>query len=392
VLAAIAVIAVAPHVDAKSRPRGPKGSTMLKLALAATATVAAGTTVYLLTSHHDAARTSAPARVAAQPAVRLGAGKHGLAHALALGPTAAPREIPSRSLAESDLALLPADSEAVIGLNFAQLQQSALWKQYIAPRMTTDDLRGFAAECGFDPVTSLGAMTIGLRGLSGDAPTGTLVLHGFDKTKVMDCFAQKASPKLESSGVHVAVDNGVVLIDSPDRTSHAAFTFTDDSTAVVVIGPAAATREGVADVLAGNHSLRGSTELSAALQNVNTDASLWAVLSDSSPLIGTANGSIAPYTSQKLGTVYLSLDVTDALAFDAGVHLGSPGDVAAAVTTITSKIDAVDPNKTLRGYFDQLDVFADGSDLIFSVAIAGDQLPMLGASLALQGAITASSD
>ena len=29
-----------------------------------------------------------------------------------------------------DLALLPADSEMVMGLNFAQLQQSALWKEF----------------------------------------------------------------------------------------------------------------------------------------------------------------------------------------------------------------------------------------------------------------------
>jgi RNA polymerase sigma factor (sigma-70 family) len=393
VLAAIAVIAVAPHVDAKPRPKGPKGSTMLKLALAATATVAAGTTIYLLASHHDDPhpRAATATKAAARPAVRLGAGKGGLAHALALGPTSAPREIPSRSIAESDLALLPADSEAVIGLNFAQLQHSALWQQYVALRMETDELRQFAAECGFDPVASLGAITVGLRGLSGDSPTGTLVLHGFDKAKVLACFEDKASPKLEQGGVHVAVDNGVVMIESPDHTQHAAFTFTDASTAVVVLGPEAATREGIEHVLAGDHSLRGSTELAAALQNVNTDASLWAVLSDSSPLIGTANGSLAPYTSQKLGTVYLSLDVTDSLAFDAGVHLGSPADVAAAVATITSKIEAVDPTKTLRGYFDQLDVFADGSDLIVSVSLAGDQLPMLGTAIALQATMTASA-
>ena len=57
------------------------------------------------------------------PALHYGAGKLGLAHALALGPTAAPQQIQSRSVAESDLGLLPADSDAVIGINVAQLQQ-----------------------------------------------------------------------------------------------------------------------------------------------------------------------------------------------------------------------------------------------------------------------------
>ena len=60
----------------------------------------------------------------------------------------------------------------------------------------------------------------------------------------------------------------------------------------------------------------------------------------------------------------------------------------------TSKIEAVDPNRTLRQYFDQLDVFADGSDLIFSVAIAGNQLLPLAGALAMQhaGSISASAN
>lgn len=396
VLAAIAVIAVAPHVDATPRrmKTRPKGSTMLKLALAATATIAAGTTLYLATSHDDAAPARPAAstpKAAARPALRLGAGKGRLAHLPTLGPTAAPRAIPSRSVAESDLALLPADAEAVIGLNFTQLQHSALWQQFVAPQLATaGDLHDVAARCGFDPVASLGAVTVGLRGLSTDKPTGTLVLHGFDKQKALACFDQHAAPELERDGVHVTADRGVVLLESHDRTQHIGFTFTDDSTAVVVLGPEAATRDGIERAIAGGHSLRGSTELTAALQNVNTDASLWMLLSDSSPLVGTANGSIAPFTAQKLGTVYVSLDVSDSIALDAGVGLGSPANVAAALATITSKIDAIDPDQTLRGFFDQLDLFADGSDLIVSVTIAGDQLPMLAGAAALRAKVTAS--
>ncbi|HEY6039233.1 MAG TPA: hypothetical protein VIV58_33350, partial [Kofleriaceae bacterium] len=143
----------------------------------------------------------------------------------------------------------------------------------------------------------------------------------------------------------------------------------------------------------GAHGLRGTPGFSDALSDVNTDASMWAMLSDASELVGGVNGAISPYTQQKLGTVYFSLDVTDALAFDAGVHLGSPAEVARAVATITAQIEAVDPNKTLRQYFDQLDVFADGSDLIFSVAIAGDQLlPLAGAAAMLHaGSLSASA-
>ena len=395
VLAAIAVIAIAPHVDAKTRPPGgrPKGSTMLKLALAATATLAAGTTIYLLASHHDGgAAKVAAARPA--PALRFGANAHGLAHATAIGPTAAPRQIASRSVAEADLAYVPGDADAVIGLNLAQLQRSALWQQYVGKDLAdSPEIKAFAAECGFDPMASLAHVTIGLRGLGGDhAPTGTVVVHGLDRAKATSCFTQKAMPKLEADGPHVTVDQDVVLIDSPDRTAHLGVTFVDDSTALFVIGPAGATRQGVLDVAAGKHGVSSTPGFTDALADVNTDASVWAMLSDASPVVGTVNGAISPYTAQKLGTLYFSLSVTDALALDAGVHLGSPADVARAVATITSKIDEIDPNKTLRQYFDQLDVVADGSDLIFSVAIAGNQLLPLAGAAAMQhaGSLSAS--
>jgi RNA polymerase sigma factor (sigma-70 family) len=388
VLAAIAVTAFAPHVDANPRPSvgRPKGSTMLKLALAATATVAAGTTIYLLASHHGASNVPG-AKIGAQPALRLGAGKLGLAHEPALGPTAAPRQIASRSVAEADLAYVPADAEAVIGFNVTQLEHSALWQQFVAKDLLDSaEMKEFVAECGFDPLVSLSHVTVGVKGLGGGGVSGTVVVHGFAKAKAMACFNTRAVPELAKAGPHVTIDRGVAMIDSPDRTSHVGFTFLDDSTALVVFGPAAETRQGILDVASGGHGLRGTPGFTDALSDVNTDASMWAMLSDASELVGSVNGAISPYTQQKLGTVYFSLDVTDAIAFDAGVHLGSPADVARAVATITSQIDAIDPNKTLRQYFDQLDVFADGSDLIFSVAIAGNQLLPLAGSVAMQHA------
>ena len=160
-----------------------------------------------------------------------------------------------------------------------------------------------------------------------------------------------------------------------------------------MFGAPAATRQGILDVASGRHGLRGTPGFTDALGDIDTDASMWGMTSDASPLVGTVNGAISPYTEQKLGTLYFSLNVTDAIALDAGVHLGSPAEVARAVATITSQIEAIDPNKTLRQYFDQLDVFADGSDLIVSVAVAGNQLLPLAAATAMQqgGSISGST-
>ena len=86
----------------------------------------------------------------------------------------------------SDLELLPVDSEAVIGVNFQQLQGSALWQQYVAPKLAgVAGIDKFKAICGFDPLSTLQTMSIGMKGLSGDEPTGSIVVHGYSRKTAM---------------------------------------------------------------------------------------------------------------------------------------------------------------------------------------------------------------
>jgi hypothetical protein len=68
------------------------------------------------------------------------------------GPVAA-----ATAVGSDDLSLLPADSEMVMGLNFAQLQQSALWKQYSPLFMgkISSGLADFKTACGFDPMEAI---------------------------------------------------------------------------------------------------------------------------------------------------------------------------------------------------------------------------------------------
>ena len=94
-------------------------------------------------------------------------------------------------VAGDDLSLLPADSEMVLGLNFAQLQQSALWKQF-APKLMdkmSKGLNDFKAACGFDPMEAVKSVTMGLKGVGNDQPDGAVVVHGLDKAKSMACLA-----------------------------------------------------------------------------------------------------------------------------------------------------------------------------------------------------------
>ena len=112
-----------------------------------------------------------------------------------------------------DLSLLPVDSEMVMGLNFAQLQQSALWKQFSPKLMekAAGGLAEFKATCGFDPLEAVKSVSMGLKGLGGDAPDGAIVVHGLDKAKVMACV-DKAKDEAAKKGTEITVDGDVFIV------------------------------------------------------------------------------------------------------------------------------------------------------------------------------------
>src|SRR5512139_2329192 len=71
-------------------------------------------------------------------------------------PGAAKKDTAPAVAAKDDLGLIPVDSEAVIGLNWGQLQGSPLWKQFVEPEMKKDaefnkNMDDFKSRCGFDP-------------------------------------------------------------------------------------------------------------------------------------------------------------------------------------------------------------------------------------------------
>ena len=57
----------------------------------------------------------------------------------------------------ADLTLLPVDSELVLGVDFAALSASAVWKQMIEPQVMSASIKGKLADykqkCGYDPMT-----------------------------------------------------------------------------------------------------------------------------------------------------------------------------------------------------------------------------------------------
>ncbi len=360
VMAAITATALSSRVDAST---SPKGSTMNKLAVSASALAVVGATAYFATRSHRTA-THSPT-----DALSLHYGT-GVARPPTLAAAAAPMAIVARTQATGDLPYLPADADAVLGIDVAKLRGSSLWQQFVAPALSSaTPIQQFAAMCGFDPIAAISSATLGLRGFGNDESfSGTAVLHGIDRTKAMACFDASGVPAAQQNGVQVAVDGNVALLTTPDGF-HAGFTFVDDSTALVVLGPDAATAAGIAKIAAGGGGLDATAGFSTLFANVAADDALWLVVTDTSPLLGQINASSAQYTNIKVHGVFGSLDVADTLSLHGGIRVDSPALADQIVADAQQQLDAIAKAGVSTKYFDQLDIVSDGNDVLLDVTM-----------------------
>lgn len=365
VLATVAAIVLPSRVDA--HPLKAKGSTMLKLALVASALVAAGTTVYLVQRHGTPQPTTPVLAHAATAPLHYGTGA---ARRPALGPTAPARPSVARAASVEDLALLPPDSDVVIGIDMARIQHSPLWQQLVVPALANaPGLADYKAECGFDPIGSLASVTVGMKGNARASMVGAIVIHGVAKAKALACIKTRG-PKHDTNNT-LRFDGDVVLV-ARDGLAHAAMTFLDDSTALIVLGPDA-TKDGIAKI-AERRGTPASSAYSDMLGEINTDDAVWLAVSDGSQMLAQANRMLAAHTAIQLHGLYGSIDFADGLVINAGARTGSPELVAKLVSDVQHNIDAAAARGEVAQLFEQLDVNADGGDLIISVAMSTSQL------------------
>jgi RNA polymerase sigma factor (sigma-70 family) len=368
VVAAIAAtFAIPSHVDASPVS---KGSTMLKLAIAASTLAVVGTTAFLLRGHDDAP-AAPPVQTQAKALLHYGAQPPRVP---TLGPTATPHVTAARQAAATDLGLLPADADVVFGIDMARIKGSALWQMFVAPQLgNATGLHEFAAKCGFDPLASLSSVSIGVRGVATHGrAAGTIVIHGFDKAKAWACLRtqQWDGPNAYTS---VTVDGDVLLLTHTHGS--AGITFINDSTALVVFSTGTITKATMDSVTTGDSGLEASPAFADLFHNINSDDPLWFVIGPSSSLFTKVNAAIATKLPDlQVNALYGSIDITDAISVQAGMRLATADQVNGLVAKIQPEIDKLVANHTLSEYFDQLDVNADGGDVIVSLAVNASQL------------------
>jgi hypothetical protein len=266
-----------------------------------------------------------------------------------------------------DLALLPVDSEMVMGLNFAQLQQSALWKQF-SPKLMEKAATGlaqFKVACGFDPLEAVKSVSMGLKGLGGAQPDGVIVVHGPEKAKVMACV-DKAKAEAAKQGTEITVDGDVFVVkDKSGQPS--AFTFVSDNTLIGTIGTMG-TKDGVLAAAKGQSALKSSATFTEMFSKINTQDSLWLLMNGNSPAFSKM-GSMGV----KPKAIFGSINVTDGPTVDMRMRLGTPDEAKQLVTMLQGQLN----NPQVKQMFDKLDVVQDGADAKFAVAMSNQKLQQL---------------
>ena len=266
-----------------------------------------------------------------------------------------------------DLSLLPADSEMVMGLNFAQLQQSALWKQFSPKLMEkmAGGLAEFKAACGFDPMEAVKTVSIGMKGIGGANTEGALVIHGPDKAKSTGCL-DKAKAEAAKKGTDITVDGNVFLIKDKGGQS-TAWTFVNNDTLLGVIGPTAS-KDSVLAAAKGGSALKTSQTFVEMYSKINTKDSLWLLINGNAPFMAKA-----AQAGVKPKAVFGSVNVTDGLTVDMRIRLGSPDEATQLVNMAKGQTD----NPQVKQMFDKFDVTADANDCKFTVAMSNQKLQNL---------------
>lgn len=269
--------------------------------------------------------------------------------------------------ASDDLSLLPVDSEVVMGLNFAQLQKSVLWKKIVEPQLMKSDVQQklgkFKDTCGFDPFAAVQSISMGLKGVGADKPDGVIVVHGPEKGKVLPCL-DKVKAEAEKEGTTVTVDDDVVSFKGKDGDTFA-FTYVNDTTLVGVVG-ANATPAGVKAAAAGGSALKTSAAFVEMYGKIKSQDSLWMLMNGASKAFDQAAG-----LGFRPKAVFGSVNVTDGLTVDMNVRLDSPDKATQFASMMKQQAGQLAP------MVDKLDITSDAADVKLAVAMSSQKLDAL---------------
>ena len=257
---------------------------------------------------------------------------------------------------------LPIDSEVVLSLDAERLRRSPVWAMLESKLLAAAgrDLQMFKTVCGFDPVTSIRGITIGIKNLKQDTPDGVLVVSGLDRVRLTECMTK--ARKQGDKAVQVAADGTVTIAAEGANDSPVVFGFVDDSTVVAMIGPATSSASFSA-VLASGAPLRKSPAFGELVGRIKLESALWTVINGNSSVFEQA-AALGVKPKAIVGFVNL------ATGMDANVRirLSTPQEAQQLTTMAQGQLGMA------QGFFEKLEVAADGADVAVLAVMTEAQL------------------
>jgi hypothetical protein len=246
---------------------------------------------------------------------------------------------------------LPIDSEVVLSLDAEQLRRSPVWSMLETKLLAAagPDLQMFKAVCGFDPVTSIRGITIGIKNLKQDTPDGILVVSGLDRARLTACM-DKARQQGDQA-VQVAADGTVTIAAEGAGDTPVVFGFVDASTAVAMIGPATSSSAFAAALAAGS-PLRKSPAFGELIGRVNLESALWTVINGNSSVFEQAAA-----LGMKPRAIVGSVSLASGLDASVRIRLSTPQEAQQITTMAQGQLGMA------TNFFEKLEVTADGTDV-----------------------------
>lgn len=266
---------------------------------------------------------------------------------------------------QDDLAYLPADSEIVMGVNFAQIQQSALWKQFVEPVMMKGDVRAkldeFKAVCGLDPMTTVKSFSFGLKNLAGGKPDGVAIGSGVDRATIMSCMDKLGKDPKTKAKITRSGDSYVIKGDDGNNVAVQIV----GTRMIMSLGPNASLAT-VAAAAKGGSKLKSSAAFGDLFKRIKTGDSMWLVLN------GNAKGMEGLASlGAKPKAVFGSVNVTNDVSADIRIRVATAAEATSVAKNLKNQVAAA------TAFVDKIDVANDNADVTIKMMISNAKLQTL---------------
>ncbi len=288
----------------------------------------------------------------------------------AAGGSAGPAPAPPPAAAAasgSDLSMLAADSELVLGLDWQAMQASSLWKQLVLPAVMKEKevvavVSEIKARCGIDLQTDVKKVSLGIKGIAAEIPDGAAIVHGLDKAKALAC-PKKFEAEAAKERVVMKVDGETIIANDSDGYG-VALTFAGDR-ALFMIGHKMSA-ERVKAALAGTGSLAASQAFTDMHGKLDTKATVWGLFRGA-----TMQEELGELLGAKPAAVFGTVNLGDAVIANIRARLDSPQMATDLMTKLKPQVDGI------ASLVDKATIATDGPDVTLLVTSAGAKLDAL---------------